>query len=102
MQGINSAKWPLLREPGHTSGAQQAAAKKQLSPRLTAGNLERHGHLLHDGPEPGEGCKAAIVTPAVTLLHVGKVEIPLQAHGDPFILWDVLQIWQGKGIVRWG
>lgn len=112
MQEINPATRPLLREgllgePGLTSarraawGAQETTANKRLSPTLTPGNPQRHRHFLHDRPEPREGCKAAIVTPAVAFFHVGKVEISLQAHGDPLVLWDVLQIWQGETIVRW-
>lgn len=51
-----------------------------------------HGVLLNDGAYLGEGGEAAVVPPAVLLHGVGEVEVSVQAHGDPLVLLDVLQV----------
>ena len=60
---------------------------------LTCLNNDRHGCLLNDGAYSGEGSKTTVVSPAVLLYRVGEVQVSIQAHGHPFILLYVLQIW---------
>ena len=69
---------------------------------LTTVDGQLHGHLLHNGPQPGEGCKAAVVAPAVLFLHVREVQVPLLAHVHPLVLLDVLQFWGEGSVVKWG
>jgi len=93
-----------IRDTGHTSAFADAWGVKKrkkktttenkelLIHRLTTGNLQRHWHFLHNRPQSWKRCKATVITSTVIFLHVCKVEISLKAHGDPFILRNVLQI----------
>lgn len=51
-----------------------------------------HGGLLNDGAYPGEGGEAAVVPPAVLVHGVREVQVSVEAHGDPLVLLDVLQV----------
>lgn len=56
--------------------------------------LDDHGHggLLNDGSYSWEGGEAAVVPPAVLLHRVREVEVSVQAHRHPLILFYVLKI----------
>lgn len=58
----------------------------------TRADDDGHGVLLDDGADLGEGGEAAVVPPAVLLLSVREIEVAVQAHGDPVVLLDVLQV----------
>lgn len=68
-----------------------------VSIQLTGLDHDGHGRLLDDGANPGEGGKAAVVSPAVLLLGVGEVQVSVQTHGHPLVLLDVLQTWMDAG-----
>ena len=65
---------------------------------LTGVHHHGHGGLLDDGSYLGEGGEAAVVRPAVVLHGVSEVQVPVQVHGHPLVLIDLLQAWgRGRG-----
>lgn len=74
---------------------ERGEGKRQSRATPTGGDDDRHGRLLHDGADGGEGGDAAVVPAAVLLHGVGEVEVSVQAHGHPLILLDVLQVCAG-------
>lgn len=78
-----------LRQDGEFSG-------------LTAVDGQLHGHLLHNGSELREGGEAAVVATAVSLLHVGEVQVSLLAHVHALVLLDVLQLCKETRAVKRG
>lgn len=52
-----------------------------------------HGGLLNDGPYPGEGGEAAVVSAAVLLHRVGEVQVAVEAHRHPLVLLYVLKVY---------
>lgn len=78
-----------LRQDGEFSG-------------LTAVDGQFHGHLLHNGSELREGSEAAVVAAAVSLLHVGEVQVSLLAHVHALVLFDVLQLCKETRTVKRG
>lgn len=52
-----------------------------------------HCGLLHDGAYPGKSREAAVVSAAVLLHGIREIQVPVEAHGNPLILLDVLQTW---------
>lgn len=76
------------------TGGDGFEAPRRMSCRETPTCLDDDGHggLLDDGAYPREGGEAAVVPAAVPLHGVGEVEVPVQAHGHPLVLFDVLEI----------
>lgn len=59
---------------------------------LTCLHDDRHGGLLDDGSYSWKSGEAAVIPPAVFVHGVGEVKVPVQAHGHPLVLLDVLEI----------
>lgn len=60
----------------------------------TAPNCDGHGDLLDDGAKFGESSIAAVVLAAVVLQGVREVQVAVDAHGNPLILLDEMEIWK--------
>lgn len=67
---------------------------------LTAVDGQFHGHLLHNGSELREGSEAAVVAAAVSLLHIGEVQVSRLAHVHALVLFDVLQLCKETALLK--
>lgn len=74
-------------------GEQRSREDKEAEVTPTCLHDDRHGGLLNYGSYPRESGEAAVVSSAVLLHSVREVEVSIQAHGHPLILFYVLEIW---------
>ena len=58
----------------------------------TALDYDRHGILLDDGANPGEGSEATVVSAAVRLQSIREEQVTVQTHGHPLVLLYVLKV----------
>jgi len=63
---------------------------------LTWPDHHGHGGLLDDGAYAGEGGEAAVVLAAVVQHGVGDVQVPVQPHGHPRVLLDLVQAYRAQ------
>lgn len=77
----------------HTGSRRKQCSCEDKEAEVTPTCLDddRHGGLLNDGSYSWEGGKATVVSPAVLLHSVREVEVSIQAHRHPLILFYVLE-----------
>lgn len=68
--------------------------RRTQSCKPTSFHQHGRGRLVDDGANCGERGEAAVVVPAVVLQGVRKVQVAVDARGNPLILLDVDEAWK--------